>query len=384
MQHPLQWLAQQMLIACHLSSRAQPFSMSDISRVIKHLSADVSSTICLSPTISPADMRAVFAQVLDAGASDLEVGALMGMCAAVAAQRHWNIYIEILRGLLDAIRERVVALSVGGGEYRTVIIPNYGERDSGDAVPLIALKLQRFGIPVIVHGALETSGGLANCGVFRELGVLPVSTRRQAEMRLAENGLALVPTSLISPGLAAMMALKARLGIATPAHVLASLLMPVSPISPSSHMAAAPTGATAVGTLQVVNLPRWLESLIEDESALSTSPTLVALTEHSHFGNLDSRPRLIYKAAEQRANGNEWRVLFDEEALARTDNARQAPVPADTRGFAAWVRQRLDGKLALPAPVVNQLACCIYGAGYVRDFNQAKAVAAVEMGSLAA
>ena len=352
--------------------------MSEISRVIKHLSSDVSSKTCLSPAISPADMRAVFAQVLDGGASDLELGALMGMCAAVAAQRHWNIYIEILRGLLDAIRERVVAVSVRGGDYRTVIIPNYGERNSGDAVPLIALKLQRLGIPVLVHGALETSGGLANCGVFRELGVLPVSTRGQAEMRLAENGLALVPTSLISPGLAAMMALKARLGIATPAHVLASLLMPVSPTT------AVPVGASSAATLQVVNVPRWLESLIEDESALSASHTLVALTDHSHFGHLDSRPRLLYKAAEQGTDANEWRVLFDDEALARSDTVRHAPVPADARGFAAWVRQRLDGKVALPAPVVNQLACCIYGAGYVQDFNQAKAVAAVETGSLAA
>jgi hypothetical protein len=34
--------------------------------------------------------------------------------------------------------------------------------------------------------------------------------------------------------------------------------------------------------------------------------------------------------------------------------------------------------------VVNQLACCLYGAGYAEDFNQAKAMAAVETGSLAA
>ena len=351
--------------------------MSDISRVIKHLGSDVSSKTCLSPNISPADMRGVFAQVLDGGASDLELGALMAMCAAVAAQRHRNIYVEILRGLLDAIRERVVALSVPAGEYRTVVIPNYGDRDVGNAVPLIALKLQRLGIPVVVHGALETSGGLANCGVFRELGILPVATRGQAEMRLAEKGLALVPTSLISPGLTAMMALKARIGVTTPAHVLASLLMPLADTAESS-------GKASASTLQVVNVPRWLESLIDDESALGTSPILVALAEQSCFGHLDSRPRLLYKADGRSTGPDEWRALFDEEPASRSDTARIAPVPGDARGFAAWTRQRLDGKLALPVPVVNQLACCIYGAGYVQDFNQAKAVAAVETGSLAA
>ena len=49
-----------------------------------------------------------------------------------------------------------------------------------------------------------------------------------------------------------------------------------------------------------------------------------------------------------------------------------------------WTRQRLDSSVALPQPVVNQLACCLYGAGYAEDFNQAKAMAAVETGSLAA
>ena len=352
--------------------------MSDISCVIKHLGSDLSSKTCLAPAISPADMRGIFAEVIDGGASDLELGALMAMCAAVAAQRHHNIYIEILRGLLDVIRERMVTLSVSESEYRTVVIPNYGERDVGNAVPLIALKLQRLGIPVIVHGALETNGGLANCGVFRELGVLPVATRSQAEMRLAENGLALVPTSLVSPGLAAMMALKSRIGVSTPAHVLASLLMPVAD---AEQMAA---GKSSTNTLHVINIPRWLAALIDDESALTASPTLVALTEQCCFGHLENRPRLVYKSDGRSTEPSEWRLLFDEEAASRSDTLRIAPIPADTRGFAAWTRQRLEGKMALPAPVVNQLACCIYGARYVQDFNQAKAVAAVETGSLAA
>jgi hypothetical protein len=33
---------------------------------------------------------------------------------------------------------------------------------------------------------------------------------------------------------------------------------------------------------------------------------------------------------------------------------------------------------------VNQIACCLYGAGYTADMNQAKAIAAVQTGSLLA
>jgi len=36
----------------------------------------------------------------------------------------------------------------------------------------------------------------------------------------------------------------------------------------------------------------------------------------------------------------------------------------------------------VPHPLVNQLACCLYAAGYTEDMNQAKAIAAVEAGGL--
>ncbi len=350
--------------------------MSDITRIIKQLGSDLAAEPGAAPLINPADMRAVFAEVLDGGAAELELGALMAMCSAVARQRHRELYIEILLGLLDAVRERVVTLAAAPGEYRTVVLPNYGDRDTGNAVPLIALKLQRLGIRVLVHGALETSGGLANCSVFREFGVLPVATRGQAELRLAENGLALVPTSLISPGLAAMMALKSRLGFGTPAHILAGLLMP---LDDAFH-----AGEAAAGILQIANVPAWLESLLADDSAIGGMPALVALSGATCFGHLENRPRMVYKNGRYGSDGSEWQTLFDAEAASRSDASRLLPVPADVRGFAAWARQRLEGKLALPVPVVHQLACCIYGAGYVQEFNQAKAVAAVEAGSLAA
>ena len=42
------------------------------------------------------------------------------------------------------------------------------------------------------------------------------------------------------------------------------------------------------------------------------------------------------------------------------------------------------GLVPVPLPLVNQIACCLYGAGYTDDMNQAKAIVAVETGSLAA
>ncbi len=380
--------------------------MSDIKRLIKHLGSDLGSERSLSAVISPADMRSSFAAVIDGGASDLELGALVAMCASIQSHRNTEMFSEILLGLSEAIRERSMPISCARYGYSSVVIPNYGDANRGNAIPLIAIKLQRMGIRVLVHGALETASGLANCGVFHELGVLPVTTRGQAERRLAEDGLALVPTSLISPGLAAMMALKARLGVCTPAHVLADMLMPVL--------------TEPAQTLHVLNIPVWLNALADTESVVMQTPALFSSSidmTGCKFGSLDSRPQLKYRAgldAQSRgdsvdcrdsagpgsaSDGHTWQTLFQEEMESRADIVSFAgrdplktshtrwvatAIPTDPRGFAAWTRQRLGANVALPQPVVNQLACCLYGAGYAEDFNQAKAMAAVETGSLAA
>lgn len=375
--------------------------MSDIKRLIKHLGSDLTSPSSASAVISPADMRVSFAAVLDGGASEIELGALMAMCASIQSHRNAEVFSEILLGLSEAINERAMLIDCAHDDYSTVVIPNYGDGPVGNAIPLIAIKLQRMGIRVLVHGALETTSGLANCGIFRELGVLPVTTRGQAERRLAEDGLALVPTSLISPGLSAMMALKARLGVCTPAHVLADMLMPVSN---------APQYC-----LHVVNIPAWLLALADSENVVMQTPALLSRTAEisgCKFGSLNSRPQLKYRAGADSRIGlsipdahisedNGWQILFPEEMQSqsyphpdhlapnntfKTSHARNHAnaVPTDTRGLAAWTRQRLDTSVALPQPVVNQLACCLYGAGYAEDFNQAKAMAAVETGSLAA
>jgi anthranilate phosphoribosyltransferase len=375
------------------------YFMSDIKRLIKHLGSDLTLQSSLSAVISPADMRASFAAVLDGGASEIELGALMAMCASIQSRRNAGVFSEILLGLSEAINERAMPINCERYDYSTVVITNYGDGTFGNAIPLIAIKLQRMGIRVLVHGALETTSGLANCGIFRELGVLPVTTRGQAERRLAEDGLALVPTSLISPGLAAMMALKARLGVCTPAHVLADMLMPVSNAPQQS--------------LHVLNIPAWLAALTDSENVVMQTPALLSRTVEvsgCKFGSLNCRPQLKYRVGADSHIGmstpdahivedSGWQTLFPEEMHPQShpdhlalNNTFKTPhargqanaVPTDTRGLAAWTRQRLDASMALPQPVVNQLACCLYGAGYAEDFNQAKAMAAVETGSLAA
>lgn len=75
--------------------------------------------------------------------------------------------------------------------------------------------------------------------------------------------------------------------------------------------------------------------------------------------------------------------LFGEEH-GPTAAEVAGPADAGVRGSAACIRGVLEGEHGVPLPLANQLACCLYASGYASDFNQAKAIVAVETRGLAA
>ena len=93
-------------------------------------------------------------------------------------------------------------------------------------MPLLALLLQRFGVPVLVHGMLNGDGSIASAYVFRELGVMPCLNLTQAQEVLGKTGVAFVPTAVLAPGLAELLALRGRLGVRSIAHTVACLMDP--------------------------------------------------------------------------------------------------------------------------------------------------------------
>jgi anthranilate phosphoribosyltransferase len=352
-------------------------AMSDILQVIKALCADAQMSTPRQNPVSPALMRGAFAAILDGGSSDLETGALMAAAAAVEARRDAVPYSELVLGLHDAIDERMVFLDIGAHAEPTVVLPNYRDEGRRAALPLLALLLRRMGIRVLIHGAIETYGGLFNCGVLREFGILPATTRGQATMQLAESGIAIVPATLYSPGLAAMLSLRNRLGIATPAHYLANLLIPVRDRSQP--------------LLHVLHAPAWLSPGLESESLLRDAKVLLLTSSASSEAAEDGRPKIAFCDVDASSG---WQVLFDEErayarmvggAVASVASAIESvPAAGDPRAWAAWTRLQLTGKLILPASMANVLASCLFACGYAADLNQAKAIAAVETKCLAA
>ncbi len=91
-------------------------------------------------------------------------------------------------------------------------------------------------------------------------------------------------------------------------------------------------------------------------------------TEGEAFANPRKRPRIEFHEA------GECMVLFEEERMATA----VAICDIEVKATAAWIRKALKGAVPLPMPIVNQLACCLYCSRYAEDFNQAKAIVALE------
>ena len=306
--------------------------------------------------LSEHDAYQLFGAVLDGGVPELELGAVL------LALRVKSESLPELLGFCRALEERLSRLRAPAGKAVPVILPSYnGAREQPNLLPLLALLLQRFGVPVLVHGVLNGSGCIASVYVFRELGVMPCATLAQAQDALDASGIAFVPTAVLSPGLAGALSLRGRLGVRSTAHVVAKLLDPF-----------------AGESLRVVSAsyPSYLEKLRAVLVATGANALLLRSTEGEPFADPKCRPQLehICDGAAQ--------VLF--EAEARPHHSTPAPPPSiDATATAAWIRRALTGEVPIPLPLVNQLACCLFGTGYAGDINQAKAIVAVEAGSRA-
>ena len=265
--------------------------------------------------------------------------------------------INEMIGFLGAANERLYPLRRPQGRLRPIVIPTYnGARKTANLTPLLALLLRRFGVPVVLHGQIEGFGRVTTAQIFREFGLMPSTSRLQAQETLDNSGLVYVPLTIISPGLNNQLALRSRLGLRNSAHSLVKMLDPFK-------------GEGLL--LTAATHPDYLDTMREVFSALGTHALLLRGTEGEPFANPKRRPRIEY--LHDGAND----ILFEAEhdSLKRLPNL---PETCDAKTTAGWMRRVLSGEVAVPPPIANQLACCLYASGYADDFNQAKAIVAVD------
>ena len=298
-----------------------------------------------------ADAQQLYAAMLDGGVSDLELGAI------ILGLRVKGESLDEMLGFLDAIDARINRLDMPHGRVRPVVLPTYnGARKEANLTPLLALLLQRFGVPVLIHGLLEGYGRVTTGLIFRELGIMPLASSHQALLALESKGIAFLPLSALCPGIHNLLSLRARMGIRNSAHSLVKLL---NPFAGDAVLVAAATHPEFLDLMRNILSVRGLRGL------------LLRGTEGEPFANPKRRPRLEY------IQDGQADVLFEaeHESLRSLPNL---PDAADAASTAKWIGRVLDKQIPLPKPIANQLACLLYASGYAENLNQAKAIVAVE------
>ena len=294
------------------------------------------------------EARALGAALLDGGVPELETAAFL-----IALNQH-DPGLDAWLGLHAALADRLPDLAAPASPFRTIVLPTYhGVRANPHLTPLLALLLKSFGIPVLIHGVLEGGGGTAAAYVLRELGIMPCSTAAQVNAGLCDEGIAFAPVALLSPGLAALLALRARLGVdgwvtrlAALADVLGERSMRVTPVMADAEMA--PTRAVL--------------------EALGGRALLLQGCEGEAFADPVQRPDMVL------VQDGQGQRVYEAQSMSFPP----ANLPAlDARATGAWIEQVMRDHLSLPLPIRNQLAVCLFAAGYTEDLNQARAITAI-------
>lgn len=306
--------------------------------------------------LSRSQAQQLYGAMLDGDVPDLEQGAI------AIALRMKTETVDEMAGFLAAANERLPRLGRPPGALRPIVIPSYnGARRGANLTPLLALLLQRFGVPVLVHGLGDDYGRVTSEQIFAEFGVQACRSLAQAQLAIDEYGLAYLPLPLLSPGLDRQLALRSRLGLRNCAHSLVKML---DPFHGEALLLAAATHPDYINSMRAILTMSGAHALLlrGTEGEPFANPKRRPLIEHLHDGVSD--------------------VLFEAER----DSLRalpQLPETCDASSTVAWLRRVLVGEASLPSPIANQLACCLYACGRSSDFNQAKALVAVECAGLA-
>ena len=300
--------------------------------------------------LSARDAKHLAGAMLDAGVPEVELGAL------IATMNLHSGSTILLEGFVDALAERIQHSPVAAERFAPVAIGCYGGAwDTPNLTPLLGMVLARFGIPVIMHGPLHAHAGISSAILLRSLGIMPCVHVQQVVTALESRRLAFLPDALIAPGLALLIALRARLGPTALFTLAARLLNPF-----------------CVEALIMVwaDDPWELATLRSFVAAKGRSALLLGGLRVDRNARSLQRPRIEY-----------WRegscqVLFEDEAM-HLHEASVGPDPASAETTALWMQQVHDGTRPLPLALHSQLAACLYASGYCDDINQAKALAAI-------
>lgn len=281
----------------------------------------------------------LYGEMLDGRVPDLELGALL-----VAFRIKGESEQEML-GFHRALQQRTAQMARPAGKPLPVLLPAYnGARKLANLLPLLALLLQRHGVPVLLHGVTHDPKRVTAAETLALLGVPTSEDAAAAEQKLASDGIAFLPAAGLSPAMQAQLELRWRLGVRSSTHTLAKL--------------ADPFGGASVRVVSVTH-PPYVEKMASFLRHSAARALLFRGAEGEPYANPRRCPRIAL------FHDGRGEVLLEQEAGERPMPELAGDFDADST--ACWTRKVLEGELPTPPPILMQLACCLYAAGAAPD-----------------
>lgn len=282
--------------------------------------------------LTRAQARELFAAVFAGDVPEVVLGALL------VAFRVKGESVDELAGMMDAAAAHIRPMRIASRRAIPVFIPTYnGARKLANLVPLLALLLAREGVPVVIHGAAQEASRVSSFQILELLGHSCVKAIAQAEERLAEKHVVVVPIDVLSPDLGRLIDVRLAVGVRNSGHTLAKLVLPNG------------IAGNAASRLVAVTHPEFLKLMREYFSAAPANVFLMRGVE----GEPVVRTHSPQPMEEIRAHGELVTHLIGE-------GERDYALPArDAIATAQWTRDVLDGRIAPPTALARQVAIIV-------------------------
>lgn len=291
------------------------------------------------------DAHLLYAAMLDGRVSDLEMGGIL------LAMRIKGESVEEIAGFMDAAQQSITPLNAPRNcEFAPVIIPSYnGARKKANLTPLLALLLARRGVPVLIHGVEHDAGRVTSAEILTAMKFSFAYSSREAEQGLSEKNWAFMRIDDLSPKMARLLAMRKILGVRNSTHTLVKILQPFQ------SAALRLTSYTHPEYLQM--LRQYLSQLVPAECG---DTFLMRGTEGETV------------ASTARAQQIDWFHDGQCNTLVETHSRIQGELPEtpdliDAQSSAEWIQKVLDGVVAVPANIAEQVEHCVQVARNIRQ-----------------
>jgi anthranilate phosphoribosyltransferase len=285
----------------------------------------------------------LYGNMLDGRVPDFELGALL-----IAFRIKGESESEML-GFHQALAERIEPIARPAGKPLPVLLPAYnGARKQANLLPLLALLLQRHGVPVLVHGVTRDPKRVTAAETLAAMEVPICTTAAEAQAQLGQSGLAFITARGLSAQMDDQLDLRWRLGVRGSTHTLAKL--------------ADPFGGESVRVVSVTH-PPYVVRMASIMQATNTRGLLMRSAEGEPYANPKRCPRIEY------FHDGQGEVLVEQEE--GSEEPPQLAGDFDVATTVRWTRQALAGEIPVPGPLLKQLACCLYAADAAPDMAAA-------------